>query len=109
MRLTRAALLPVAIVVASVLGMRAGAQQPGARQTPSIGSLAGSVTNATNGSAVRADITIDRPHRTARTDSTGRFIFRDIPVGRVRLRAASFGYEPVDTTLTVRVGDTVIV
>lgn len=58
---------------------------------------------------MRADLTIDRPRRATRSDSTGRFTFRDIPAGRTRLRAVSFGYEPFDTTVTIRGGDTLTI
>ena len=97
---------------ASSAGSSAGAQQPPApRQAapPSgnSGVIAGSVTNGETGAPVRADVTIDRPRRAVRSDSSGRFTFRDAATGRVRLRAVSFGYEPADTTLTVVAGDTV--
>lgn len=58
---------------------------------------------------MRADLSIDRPRRATRSDSTGRFTFRDIPAGRTRLRAVSFGYEPFDTTVTIRGGDTLTI
>ena len=106
MRLSLAPVVTAVIVVSSARGVRVEAQQPLARQT---GTLVGSVTNVASGAPVRADLTIDRPRRGTRADSTGRFIFRDIPAGRTRLRVVSFGYEPIDTTLTIHVGDTVTV
>jgi hypothetical protein len=106
MRLTQAALVTVVVFASSARMLRVGAQQPAARQT---GSLVGSVTNVASGAPVRADLTIDRPRRATRSDSTGRFTFRDIPAGQTRLRAVSFGYEPFDTTVTIHGGDTLTV
>lgn len=106
MRLTQAALVTAVVFASSARVVGVGAQQPTVRQT---GSLVGSVTNVGSGAPVRADLTIDRPRRATRSDSTGRFTFRDIPAGRTRLRAVSFGYEPFDTTVTIRGGDTLTI
>jgi hypothetical protein len=92
------------IVVAAVSGV--AAQQPAAART---GALAGSITNVATGAAVRATISIERPRRAVRSDSTGRFLFRDLPAGRVRLQATSLGYESTDTVIVVRASDTVTV
>ena len=108
MRLTSAALVTAVTVVLGATAARVAAQQPAPRpEAP--GSLSGTVTNTTNGSPVRADVSIDRPRRIVRTDSTGRFAFRDIPPGRVRLRAISFGYEAADTIVTIRGGEVITV
>jgi hypothetical protein len=109
MRLTLAALVTAITVVTSAPAVRVAAQQPVPRSTSPTGMLAGSITNVATGAAVRAEVTIDHPRRSTRADSTGRFVFRDVPAGRVRVRAIHFGYEPGDTSLVVRGGDTVTV
>jgi len=106
MRLTPTALVTAVSVVAGAVGARAVAQQPAPRQaTAAVGSLTGAVTNAATGDPLRAEISIDRPRRSVRTDSAGYFAFREIPVGRTRLRAISFGFEPADTAVIVRSGE----
>jgi hypothetical protein len=40
------------------------------------------------------------------TDANGRFVLRDLPVGRVRFAAKHIGYVPFDTTLDLRANDT---
>src|SRR5690349_21710378 len=110
MRLISAALVTAVALVAGVPPIPTGAQQSPARPVPSaVGSLTGAVTNGATGDPLRAEISIDRPRRTARTDSVGRFAFRGIPPGRVRLRAISFGFEPADTLVVVRDGEVVTV
>ncbi len=110
MRLTPAALVTAITLVAGAPTVRLAAQQPPTRPvTQAVGSLTGAVTNVATGDAVRAEISIDRPRRSVRADSAGRFAFRDIPAGRVRLRAISFGYEPADTMVVVRGGEVVTV
>jgi hypothetical protein len=97
--------LVTSMVVAIPSATTALAQAP-ARQ-PSTGTILGTVANAVNGASVRADVTIDRPRRGVRSDSAGRFVFRDASPGHVRLRVISFGFEPIDSILTVTAGDTV--
>src|SRR5690349_3279227 len=107
MRLTPHAFVSAAVIVASsAIGVSLDAQQPQSRQAAVTGVLAGSVTNASSGAPIRAEVTIDRPRHSVRADSAGRFRFRDIPAGRIRVRAISFGYEPADTTVTIPGGDT---
>ena len=110
MRLTAIALVTALTLVAGASPIPTAAQQSPARPVPSaVGSLTGAVTNGATGDPLRAEISIDRPRRSARTDSVGRFAFRDIPAGRVRLRAISFGFEPADTLVVVRGGEVVTV
>src|SRR6478672_2378929 len=110
MRLTSAALVTAVALVAGAPITRAAAQQTPARPVRSaVGSVAGVVTNVATGDALRAEISIDRPRKSVRADSGGRFAFRDIPAGRVRLRAISFGFEPADTMVLVRGGEAVTV
>ena len=101
--------LVTTIVVSSVPASSVAAQQPQTPRPPAStsGVITGSVTNGVTGAPIRAAVTIDRPRRAVRTDSTGRFVFRDAAPERVRLRAVAFGYEPADTLLTVVAGDTV--
>jgi carboxypeptidase family protein len=109
MRLTPAALVIAVIAASSTPATRMSGQGvPTARrqQASATGVLSGSVTSVTSATPARADVSIDRPRRAMRTDSTGRFVFRDLPAGRVRLRAAAFGYAVVDTTVVVLAGDT---
>jgi len=110
MRLTSAALVTAVAFVAGAPPIRSAAQQPPARPAPpAVGSLTGAVTNVATGDPIRAEISIDRPRRSVRADSTGRFAFRNIPSGRVRLRAISFGFEPADTLVLVHSGEVVTV
>ena len=109
MRLTPAALVTAIMLTASAPTGRLAAQQPAARPPQAVGSLTGAVTNVATGEVVRAGVSIDRPRRSVRADSAGRFTFRDIPAGRVRLRAISFGYEPADTTVVIHGGEVVTV
>ena len=109
MRRLQVALVTVAAIVSSARDSTVGAQQAPARQPPVAGVIIGSITTFETGAPIRADVTIDRPRRGVRADSLGRFAFRDVPAGRVRLRAVLFGYEPSDTVVAVRAGDTVIV
>src|SRR5829696_3894456 len=95
------------IVVSSAAASSATAQTPSPRQAAPSGAIAGSVTNGASGAPIRADVSIDRPRRAIRSDSAGRFFFRDALPGRARLRAVAFGYAPVDTAITVIAGDTV--
>jgi hypothetical protein len=110
MRFIPAALVTAVTLVAGATPARMAAQQPARRQVaPPAGSLTGTVTNSATGTPVRADVSIDRPRRTIRADSTGRFTFRDVATGRVRVRAISFGYEPADTVVVIRGGEVVTV
>src|SRR5678809_1749187 len=83
-------------VVAGAVGARAVAQQPAPRPATAVGSLTGTVTNTTTGSPLRAEVSIDRPRRSVRADSAGRFAFRDIPAGRVRLLSLYTSPSPRD-------------
>ena len=111
MRCHQAALVTVVFVMSGASGSDAIAQGVPPRQAADLsGTIVGSLRAVVTHEPVRAaEVTIDRPRRTLRTDSTGRFVFRDVPAGRVRLRATSFGYEPVDTTVLVRERDTLTV
>jgi hypothetical protein len=102
---------PVALVTGALAATSwampiANAQQPApARQgPPALGTISGSVSNIVNGAPIRADVSIDRPRRVVRADSAGRFTFREVSAGTVRVRATSFGFEPTDTTVVVHVG-----
>ena len=107
MRLIPAALATVITIVSSAAGSFAEAQSgPPRRVSAPTGWLIGVVTNVASGLPLRADVTIDRPRRGERTDSTGRFTFRDVPAGSVHVRVNAFGYEPADTSVVVRAGDT---
>jgi hypothetical protein len=112
MRLTPAALVIAVLAASSTPATRVWGQDvPTARRQQAIatGTISGSVTSATSATPIRADVSIDRPRRAVRTDSIGRFMFRDVPAGRVRLRAAAFGYAAADTTVVVLEGDTLTV
>ena len=110
MRHFAAALVPV-VLAATSWATIARAQQPApARQgPPALGTINGSVSNIANGAPIRADVSLDRPRRVVRADSAGRFTFREVPVGTVRVRATSFGFEPTDTTVVVRAATTLTV
>ena len=104
--------LPVVLVTAVFVVARAPtavAQGTPRQPVEGTGVIVGSIVTTGTGEPVRADVTIERPRRAVRTDSMGHFAFRDLPAGRVRLRAVSFGYEPIDTTVTVRPRDTTVV
>jgi len=107
MRRSQAALVIGMLVVSSIPSTGAAAQGVPPRQAAELsGTVVGSLRTVGTGEPVRADVTLERPRRAVRTDSTGRFVFRDVPAGRVRLRVVSFGYEPVDTSIVVRQRDT---
>ena len=110
MRHFAVALIPVVVAATSWVTTVARAQQPAsARQgPPAFGTINGSVSNTANGNPIRADVSIDR-RRVVRADTAGRFTFREVPVGTVRLRATSFGFEPIDTTVTVHANATLTV
>ena len=106
MRLRQTAL--VTVVVSSAQASSGAQQTPMPRQAPpSTGAIVGSVANGATGAPIRADVTIDRPRRAVRSDTAGRFVFRDASPGRVRLRAVAFGYGAADTIVSVIAGDTV--
>ena len=106
MRRHQAALV-IAVLITSVPQSGALAQGVTSRQAAEVpGTVVGTLRTADTNEPIRADVTLERPRRSARTDSTGRFVFRDVPAGRVRLRTASFGFEPVDTTIVVVSSDT---
>ena len=107
MRFSPAALVTAAFL-SSVFAAPVAGQQPSAGRSAT-GSLVGVVTASSTRLPVGADVTIDHPRRGARADSSGRFVFRNVPVGRVHVRVVAFGYEPGDTTVTIRGGDTVSV
>jgi hypothetical protein len=111
MRLSRVALVTVVLAATSSAARVAIAQQPTpARQgPPAFGTITGSVSDVASGNPIRANVTIDRSRRGTRADSTGRFTFRDVPVGTVRVRATSFGFEPTDTTVVVQAAATLTV
>jgi len=52
-------------------------------------------------------VTIESLNRESFTDDSGRFMLRDVPAGRVILRAKHIGYVPVDLPVAVPEGDTV--
>jgi hypothetical protein len=107
MRFSPAALVTAAFL-SSVFAAPAAGQQPSAGRSAT-GSLVGVVTASSTRLPVSADVAIDHPRRGARADSSGRFVFRNVPAGRVHVRVVAFGYEPGDTTVTIRGGDTVSV
>ena len=111
MRLNLAALVPAVFAITSASSIRSAEAQQAApvRPTPRAGVLLVAVSDAASGTAVRAELTIDRPRRTVHADSAGHYTFRDVQQGRVRLRAIFFGYEPADTSVIVRGGDTTTV
>jgi hypothetical protein len=109
MRRPLAALVLAVGLVSGVPGAFATAQGPPPRQAAeATGIIIGSLRTVGTGDPIRAEVTIDRPRRSVRSDSTGRFVFRDAIAGRVRVRAVSFGYEPIDTTVVVRDRDTLM-
>jgi hypothetical protein len=103
--------IPATLVTVVLAASSVVAQQPAAARqaAPPGGALAGSIADIATGTPVRATVTIERPRRAVRADSAGRFMFRDLPSGRVRLQATSFGYEPVDTVVVIQSSDTVTV
>jgi hypothetical protein len=111
MRHFAVALVPVVVAATSWVTTVARAQPPAAARQgpPAFGTISGSVSNVANGAPIRADVSIDRPRRIVRADSAGRFTFREVPVGTVRVRATSFGFEPIDTTVTVHAAATLTV
>ena len=103
--------IPATLVTVALVASSVAAQQPAVvrQASPAAGTLTGVIADVATGAPIRATVTIERPRRAVRADSAGRFVFRDLPAGRVRLQAASFGYEPADTVVVIRSGDTVTV
>ena len=100
MRLRLTALVIAVVAVSSV------ASSANAQSQSGTGTLAGSVIDAATGAPVRAELSIDRPRRAVRVDSAGRFTFRLVAAGRLRLRVNAFGYAPTDTSIVIRANET---
>src|SRR5688572_31263845 len=97
------------LLAALVTSFSVSSAASSAAQQPAAGTLTGSVSSAGTGAPVRAEVTIDRPRRAVRTDSTGRFSLGQVSPGRVRLRVAAFGHAPADTSIDVRSGEATVV
>lgn len=74
------------------------------------GALMGRVVNeqAAPIQDARVDL-LTTPPRTARTDSSGRFVLAGVTTGSHRLQVRQLGFQPVDVALTMPPGDTVVV
>lgn len=107
----RPVVLAIAVVVVSSVAaagaMRSDAlaQQPAVPQRTSTGTLIGLVTE-TAGALLGAEVSVESPRRTVRTDSAGRFVIRELPAGTIRVRFIALRHESVDTTVTITSGDT---
>lgn len=55
---------------------------------------------------VGAEVTLTGASLVARSDSSGRFVLDGITPGAVRVQTRAVGYAPLDTTVTLRGGDT---
>ncbi len=70
-----------------------GAAMPA--QTQSAPSLAGRVSDTNGRPLPQAQVTLTRIGRNVLTDATGRFVFRNVPVGIHRVQATFMGYAHV--------------
>lgn len=52
-----------------------------------------------------AEITVAGTLLSSRSDSTGRFVLESLPRGDLRIQARALGFSPLDTTLTLQVGE----
>lgn len=73
-------------------------------QAPTTGRIVGTVTDASSGIAVRATISVAPGARTARSDSAGRFVLRDVPAGQAVVTANAFGFRAERVTVRVEAG-----
>jgi hypothetical protein len=82
---------------------------PALAQSTNTGTLAGTVTDATNavvnGAAVTITDTATRNSRTAPTNDAGRYIFVDVAPGTYELSVSKQGFSVSKATTTVKVGE----
>ncbi len=70
-------------------------------QTQSAPSLAGRVSDTNGRPLPQAQVTLTRIGRNVLTDATGRFVFRNVPVGIHRVQATFMGYAPASQEVSV--------
>ena len=76
----------------------------------STGIVSGKVVNATNSQPIQnAQVCILETTQCTRTDNQGRYVIRQVPVGRHRVRASANGYISVTEEIQVQPGATVTV
>src|SRR6266550_4397267 len=63
--------------------------------------LVGIVRDSAHIGIAGADVSIPQFHLAARSDDVGRFVLRDVPVGKVELSVRRLGFEPSAFVLTV--------
>lgn len=100
----RMAIRLVRLVAAASLALPshlAAAQQP----APLGARLSGVVTDAATGKPIAVEVTVDPGRRTQRTDTAGRFAFRELPAGSYVVRARALGFASAMTSATVRAGE----
>ena len=98
MRIARFATFASALAFAMLLASPAPAQSAGA--------LTGRVVHdRTDQALAGVEVSIPAMFRTAGTDSSGRFVFRDVPAGRHEVVLRKVGFQPSSTTITIPVAD----
>lgn len=72
------------------------------------GELTGKVVDARTGQAISdVELHIDQTDQNTSTDSDGRFLIRNLPVGEYQLRALSMGFQSKTDSIVVESGETV--
>ncbi|WP_291160653.1 carboxypeptidase-like regulatory domain-containing protein [Gemmatimonas sp. UBA7669] len=69
------------------------------------GTLVGVVLDADGRGLGDVDVIMGQDERRTRSDSLGRFLLRDLPVGRATLRVRRIGYRPLEQRIAVRAGE----
>ncbi len=92
------------ITVLLFCGMLASSLAPAAEsvaQARQAQSLAGTVQDANGQPLPQAQVTLTRIGRSALSDATGRFMFRNVPPGTHRVQATLIGYAPASQEVSV--------
>lgn len=102
----RSTVSPVVGLLLALLGALV-AGSPSSAQAQASRHLHGVLEDSTTGRPLSgAEVTVEWTSlRRMRTDAEGRFDFRDLPAGAVRLRVRLLGYAPVDRTVNLTSGD----
>ena len=75
---------------------------------PKTGRITGHVRNQAGASVANAQVFVVGTALHALTDRSGSYTIAEVAEGSVQLRAASVGYKPVQTSVTVRAGRTIV-
>jgi hypothetical protein len=100
-RLARRGCASLALLLSLSIGVSAAAQELGGA-----GTVQGTVTDPTGGTMAAVTVELSNPvtglKRTATTDASGRFFFRNLPPNNYHLAIAVQGFAPYETDVDVR-------